>query len=461
MPAIVTDRLKKEIIQHLISDVKDTSNAYHIGIGQPIQWDQNDTTPTPINHGLSVKDAQYNLIAVKKVEDYSFVIPRRNWSNGSFYRGWNDNFVGHPFQEPFYVITDANGVFVCLQQGRDATGTPLRSTQQPTGGTNGVPFQTQDKYVWKFLYEVGPGRSRLFLTSNYIPVTQFDGAAAGDPTDQISQFNVQQEADSGQVVGYEILSPGTGYSSTPTIEVIGDGSGAEAVAVVHDGSLVDVKVGGPQTDGAAPDRTFGTGYRRASVRIDHASGGGSGASVRAIVGPAAGIGSDPRDDLKATAIMFSAAPEGTEDGAFPVDNDFRQILLIKNIQQADSDGVYTGDAGNALRQMTIGTVTGGPFTPDSRIRGATSQAEAYVVRTDGTSLYYIQDSDTGFKAFQSTPLPETINEIGGQAQTTVTNPLMKGAVDVETGEVIYIDNRTEAVSRSSDQTEDIKVIIDL
>jgi hypothetical protein len=67
-----------------------------------------------------------------------------------------------------------------------------------------------------------------------------------------------------------VLTPGNGYTSTPTIEIVGDGRGAKATAVIVNGKLNSVIVTNP-----------GIGYTTAIVRIS--GGGGSSASADAVL----------------------------------------------------------------------------------------------------------------------------------------------------------------------------------
>jgi hypothetical protein len=50
--------------------------------------------------------------------------------------------------------------------------------------------------------------------------------------------------------------------------------------------------------------------------------------------------------------------------------------------------------------------------------------------------------------------------MSGPGQGTVGNPLIASEVDPFTGEILYIDNRS-AVTRVANQTEDIKIVIQL
>ena len=73
-------------------------------------------------------------------------------------------------------------------------------------------------------------------------------------------------------------------------------------------------------------------------------------------------------------------------------------------------------------------------------------------------MFYHQNDSTGFKSFQA---GETINETDGTGQGVLDSAgAFETAFEVNphTGELLYIDNRS-AVTRSADQTEDIKIVI--
>lgn len=67
-----------------------------------------------------------------------------------------------------------------------------------------------------------------------------------------------------------VITPGSNYTTTPTVEIVGDGRGAKGVAIIVNGKLNSVKVTNP-----------GIGYTTAAVRI--VGGGGSGASAEAVL----------------------------------------------------------------------------------------------------------------------------------------------------------------------------------
>ena len=458
MPAIVTDRFKKELLLRLDADIQDSDNKFYVGIGRSYDWDSSDTAPTPIQTERDIRNAQLDMISVKNVEANSFVVPRYTWTLGALYQGYNDNVSGHP-SNSYYVITDENNVYVCLQAAKNAQGQATTSTTKPTG-TLTTAFTTADGYVWKFLYSIGALRASNFLASNFMPVTKFDGFDSDDAADQVEQVGIQNAAVQGQITGYTVVDGGSGYTAAPTLTVVGDGTGARGNATVSGGQITKVEL--VDSNGSL---TFGQNYTYGSVNVS--GGNGTGAIIRPVFAPYNGFGADPRDDLRATAMMFVAKPDGDEGSKWVIDNDFRQVSLIKNILNNgyDSAGdIFTATAGNALRRLELATVTAG-FTVDKKIQGATSQAQGYVARTDSDTVWYIQNEETGFKEFQEA---EAISEIDGNGDGVLEGAgedvdalaYVEGEVARRTGEVVYIDNRA-AISRSADQKEDIKIIIQL
>ena len=79
-------------------------------------------------------------------------------------------------------------------------------------------------------------------------------------------------------------------------------------------------------------------------------------------------------------------------------------------------------------------------------------------------LYVYQTPETGFKPFAFDEVVE-LSHGGGSAtiirHTDSNVPALRYAdVDAFSGEVFYVDNRIQ-IDRDEDQTEDIKIVIDL
>jgi len=106
--------------------------------------------------------------------------------------------------------------------------------------------------------------------------------------------------------------------------------------------------------------------------------------------------------------------------------------------------------------MTLSSLSS-DFTADNIILGGTSEATAIVDRFDSDKIYYHQTEETGFTPFQSA---ESVTETYGAGSGVIGTPLTRGDINKFKGEIFYIDNRA-AIERSSAQTEDLKIIIQL
>ena len=143
-------------------------------------------------------------------------------------------------------------------------------------------------------------------------------------------------------------------------------------------------------------------------------------------------------------------------GDFPIDNDFRQLGLIRNPFNHGTTTVSSASTLQATRSMVTTAPAGGNFAVDEIITGGTSGAQAYITSIDaGTNtIRYHQDASTGFGAFQSS---ETISNAGSVSATI--SSLGDPEVEKFSGEVIYIENRS-AVARANSQIEDIKLVLE-
>lgn len=453
MVAIVTDTLRKNFADDFLTKVNNAvdSNEYFIGIGKSDQYDAiTDTTITPVRTLREEREARNNLQSVKKITAANFVIPRYNWSSGTIYSGFTDSTVGIP-SNSYYVLTENNQVYICLQQGKNASGVANASTVKPDYSTAGVAiteaFETADGYRWKFMYTVSVTQANNFLSSNWMPVTlqeDSSGALTGDDRDQAL---VQEAAVAGQIIGAVLTNGGSGYTSAPTVTIKGNGTSAAATATISGGAVVKVEM---NNESAA----LGSGYDYAS--FEFSGGAGTGAAARAIIGPLGGIGLNPRDDLKATSAMLNIKPDGTEGDTFIVDQDFRQITVLKNLDEYTSGSRFTSASGRALRYMTLASGIGS-FTADKLIRGASSNIAAYIDEVDVSNsiLYFHQNENTGFGTFTD---GELIEESDGSGTGTSDSADLHSIVDPHSGEILYIENRA-AVDRNAAQQEDIKVII--
>jgi hypothetical protein len=448
--AIITDDFKRKLVQGIIDDVTDVAQTYYIGIGRSEEWNSTDVAPTAANTVVEERNFRLSMQSIKKAEDVSYVIPRYNWVSGTSYSAYDNDQAGYP-ENAYYVKTEENAVYICLEQGRNAVGEEVTSTVKPSGVAT-TPFRTADGYVWKFLFTVGAAMANSYLSANYMPVRILDSVTASDPAIDQEQFGIQNAAIPLSLSSIKVTDGGSDYTSAPTVNIVGNGTGASAVASVSGGSVVKVEM-----KDSASGTLYVPGQDYQYANITFTGGGGSGAAATPTISPMAGFGANPMVDLKSTAMMFNTKPAGAENDDFIVGQDFRQVGIIRNPLDA-SDAAVTSGTASALNYITLSAVTLN-FTADKTIVGGTTGARAYVDSFDAatSTLYYHQADATGFTPFQN---GEAITETNGSGSGVIGTTANIGDINKFTGEIFYIDNRA-AIERSDAQTEDLKVIIQL
>ena len=348
-----------------------------------------------------------------------------------------------------------------------------------------------DGYVWRFLYNVGTYNSRRYLTSEWLPVEHILDSSQGGPAadtlsaSRLGQALVQLQSKEGQILSIEVDSGGIGYTSPPTVTINPDPYNAPTktasayARIDNSGRIFQVVLKDSISDDSY---SLGEGYNN-KAWITVSGGGGQGASLRpAVHTEKGGLGFDPRNDLNSSSMMYSVRLIGDELKTLNIDNDFRQVGLIKNPLQdghnLDSD--FIDLRGNALKKLYVGGGINADFTNlDNTVTGLSSGASAlldyYSVEIDSDCcdannnvtnniLYVHQTPETGFTPFNIGEAVE-LNYNGGIAtvigHSDSSVPALRPAdVDAYSGEVMYIDNRLY-IERDADQTEDIKIIIDL
>ena len=451
--AIVTNKFKRETIQLIKDNFDSSENHYYIGIGRSDVWNSTDTAPDAYANLKEERLFRNSLQSVKKVGDLSFVVPRNNWSSGTVYSAYSDNLVvNYPTQHPYYVMNDNNQVYICIQQSKSATGATVASTIQPSGNTSGTTFVTSDGYAWKFLYSISALDASKYIAANFIPVKKQIGS--GSQASDTEQLAVQNASVDGEIIGYNVDSGGEGYSSAPTLTIVGDGTLAKAVAAISGTSITKVDV-----QDSASTLCLGSGYTNAVV----SQTGGSPskpAKITPIFAPRGGLGHDPRADLRSNGIMLTIKPDGTENNDFIVGNDFRQVGLVRNMLDSASGVKFTASTGIALKQLVFAS-GGSTFTADKVMVGTSSTAKGVIDKVDGNNIWYHQNDETGYRNFEH---DEAVTENGGSGSGQLVNNastyLVNPEVGTTTGDLLYIDNRA-AVTRASDQTEDIKIVIQI
>lgn len=466
MVAIITDKIKQQLIDNIIQSIEDSDgngdpvNYYYIGIGRSEEWDSIDASPVPINSNREERLFRYSLQSMKAIEAYSYVVPRRNWISNTTYRAYDDNVdkLNDPQLYSYYVINSTNDVYVCVRQGTDANGLPTPSVYEPTSRTVQVE-KKDDGYIWKYMYTISVADATSFLSANFMPVKYVDSADALDP--YYTQYLVKQAAADTpkQILGFKVVNPGSGYTAGNVntintgnqITIRGDNTRVAKARLVRTStntiSAVEV-----QDSGAG--LAFGAGYDKATVVIP-APTSGTTATAIPVFGPADGLGYNPVKDLQSTAIMFNIRPNDTVGGTFQIGNDYRQIGLIKNPTTPNSTTLFTASSGIALNRLQLPGAASVTFTNDATISADSAQGYVDYYDTVNKIVWYHQTEATGF-----TPFVASTTLTGGSSPVNIDSCLLPD-VDPLSGKILYIDNRSVAIERTPNQTEDIKIVIQL
>jgi len=488
MPAIITNKFRIHNSEQFTESFSEASaNTYYLAIGRPqgfatstrgdSRTDNEGTDTAPLTPADSVQEEFYtfdDLLAAKKIasSDVSYVIPRRNWTTSTIYdyyrQDYGNRITGTTttqssysgatslYDATFYVMSSAYNVYKCLDNNSNAA-----STVEPTGTSTSV-LTTADGYKWKYMYTLSATQQSNFLSTDFMAVS--------------TDSTVSAAAVDGAVRIVKIKSTGSG-GTTGTftgIAIRGDGSSGTVSVTVSGGVITAVTV-----------TNVGSGYTFAYIRnadiVTAGATGLTGAELDCIIEPKGGHGFDAVKELGGFYVMLNTNFEGTESsntGDFTVTNDFRRICLIRDPFSSGSAASATTLRGTKAIRFAA-SPTPGSFQVDEEINQTTTGAVGKVVEWDATNriLHYIQTrfNDEGIDSNGNLTAFSGANVVTGQTSSATGTPSSTGSetadnitftsgysaseIDADKGDIIYIENRAP-ITRASDQTENVKLIIE-
>ena len=254
------------------------------------------------------------------------------------------------------------------------------------------------------------------------------------------QSNIELLEVSGAINNIPVISTGFGYT-TATVSIAGDGTGATATAVISGGAITKINV-----------TNIGQNYTQATATIT-GNVGGYGAKLRAIIPPYGGHGREAVDNLYARTLMFYTNISIDKNQGFDINNDYRQLGILKGPRQFGS--TYTLTAGNASACWVISAtaIDGNDFPIDSLIYidfGLSTETRYRIVAAS-TSAVLVQSLDNGIPTSNATM---TNDSTGSFIISTVTPPTM----DKYSGDLLFIDNK-QAFTPSADQIVTIRTVL--
>jgi hypothetical protein len=417
-------------------------------------WPDDADPPAPTQTQQYLKSVYANIFAAKQItaNDIALVIQRIDWKSGNTYDYYQDTVDMFALDTNgylvlnFYVRNRYNQVFKCLWNNNGQPSTYEPFFQPGTYGTDGI-YQNVDGYKWKYMYTIDPGSKRSFMDTNWmpVPIDLVQGEAYSgqtlDPTETSAGY--------GDVEVVNVLSGGSGYdpaNNIISVSIVGDGYGANAAAVVANGSITDIVVSNP-----------GYNYTYANVVITSASGGG--AVAIAPISPIGGHAYDPPSELGCTHTMFVCEFNGSESVSdvtmVPTDIEYRQVGIVYN-PLAHSSYPYFANAAiyNCTTQFTVAPGFGA-YISDEMINQVDPQTKEIVFtatvldfNTSTNVLYLINTKGT----------PILNGPVYGNTATrtllTTSNPDYINF----SGYIAYIENRS-GVQRSVDGIEQFKFVL--
>jgi len=497
MSAIITEKFRQHNADQFVESFTETSNStYYLFVGKATAYTSSTTggsDSTPPAPADAPGDTEFyawdSMLAAKNVtsSDVSYAVPRRNWANGDTYDMYDDDIsssstttsgASNLYDSTFYFMTSDYRVYKVLDNNAGAA----YSGAEPTS-TSTSPFELGG-YILKYMYAITTSEAAKYLTSDFIPVSN-DSTITAAATD-------------GGIESLKITA-GTGYTNgTYYAAIYGDGTSAGTSS----GGIVRITVSGGtiqsfgltagsdttiHAGGAA--YTFGTvnlasGYTFSDSGLSSTSAiGGSGGEIEVVISPKNGHGYSAIKELGGHYVMTATTLTQAENDDITTSNDFRQVGLVVD---PTTYGTSTVASSSTARQTYVikASSVSGTFEVDEKITQATSGAVGKVVEYDSTlSLLYYQQERFGDFGTNSTTGDHSVftgtNVITGATSSATFTPSADSEtitlannntlattsgyanpeLQPDSGNIVYLENR-KPIQRDSDQTEDIKLIIE-
>jgi len=514
MAAIITDQIRILNAKNFVAGVTSATNSYYSFIGLPnptsIQSDW-DTNPPPPRDSFDEENNYWDtMIALKKINasDIRQVVQKRFWSSGTSYDMYRHDYSRsntakvsgstNLYSATYYVVNSDYKVYICLQNGTDPDNLNGRpSLDEPTftdleprsAGTSG------DGYVWKYLYTIKPTDIIKFESTDFIPVpTNWETG--------IDNAEVRDNAVDGSIKIVTVTNRGVGVGTAnrtyTRVPIRGDGTGAECTIVINNDQKVESITVSNQGSGYT--------YGNVDLVLGNVPIGTTRPTFNVIISPKGGHGRDIYRELGAyNVLMYSRIENDVQNPDFITGNQIARVGVVENPESFGSTQVLALDKASAVYavKLTGIGVESAVYSPDSFITQTVSTATTAVGKVisydqiTGVLKYWQDRSMSGFSTvgvaitnptfgfdqveFTSSPgtggslivgggsFPLTIDTTFTGISTVINNRtyylgqsftsgLANPEVKKHSGNIIYVDNRP-SITRSSNQKEDIKVIL--
>jgi len=500
MTAIITEKFRLHNAEQFFESFTEAApHVYYMLIGKATPFTAatsggtDASPPTPADDVSSEFYVWDQTIAGKNISstDVTFALPRRDWENSTTFDMYEDNVSSSNlttsgqatlYQSTFFFRTADNRVYKVLDNN---AGTAYSGSEPTSESTS--PF-AQGGYVLKYMYSITAAEQTKFLTTDFMPVTTDSTVSAAATDGKIESL---------------IVTAGASYTDgTYFVAVNGDGtsagtsSGAIVSFVVSSGNIASfgltsgtdtiVNSGGASYTFGTVTLTDATVFTDAALSTAVSTGdidNGSGGAIQVIISPKNGHGFSAINELGGHFILMNTLFIGAERDDLLTGNDFRNIAIVTD---PTTFGTTTVASDSTVRQTYAVQLTSvsGTFTADEKITQASTAAIGRVVEWDSTNsiLYYQQEryTDYGTNSVGAYIAFSGANAITGASSSaagtpdstsdsavtlangftiTFTDGYVNPEVQPDSGNIIYTENRSP-ISRATDQTEDIKIVVE-
>ena len=487
MAAIITEKFRQHNAEQFFESFSEASaSTYYLFIGKSSPFSvstsggDDNSPPTPNDDVVLEQHKWDSMLAAKLISssDGVYCAPRRNWTNSTTYDMYeHDISVSNPtssgatnlWDSTFYFMTTEYKVYKVL----DNNGGTAYSGVEPTT-TSAIPFELGG-YTLQYMYTLSVSNIDKFLTSDFIPV--------------VTDSTISAAAANGSIDTVRITA-GSGYTDgTYYTAIDGDGSSGIVEIVVSGGAIQPQGSSGTNVFAAGTGYTFATvdltdTYSDNALTLSSSIGAGTGGSVTPIISPRGGHGFNAVEELGAHYVMMNTKLEQAEGDDVTVAKDFREVGIVKD---PFNFGTTTVSSASTRRQSYAIKMAAAPstdYTIDEKITQSSTGAVGRVVEWDATNniLYYVQErfADFGINAagnyvafsgantvtgatslaaaIPSSTASENVTLTGGTV-LTFTAGYANPELEPDSGHILYVENR-RPISRASDQTEDIKIVVE-
>lgn len=484
----------------------------------PYAGSNDNSPPTPIDCEYEEAVAFRDMMSAKLISPsmVSLVVPRYDWTSGTVYTQYMntiDLFDPSGGLAPFFVITDALNVYKCLNNNGG-----VASTVKPTNTTTNV-VTSADGYQWKYMYTVNSADVLNFVTNEWYPVKTLssnDGsnqwlvqqAAISGTIDRIDMVSIGSQytvlptvtivgdgtgatasavINAGNITSIVVTSAGSNYTWANVV-ISGGGVGANGAAA---NAVISPLLG----HGADPVTELGGFFVLIDSKLTYDENGTFTVSndyrrVGILKNPLLNNGITPANDLdydqmwrltfgtvSGTTFVGDEIVLGSASGATGVVVDYDPnginpagpgpTLRLAEVVGAFIPGeTVVGSVATGVLLTTTGTATGGTGGAGSTIvlpNSASASANAYTGQTVfissglGTGQTRIITNYVGTNRTATVNPPWSIIPNG----TSVYKIASIVAPDLAPyqGEIVYLENR-RPIARSSDQVEDVKIVVE-